>query len=103
MIFKINFESHFDLITTDSSSEALKLIEENSDSLDAVISDMRMPEMDGVELIRKAHQKFDGINYYILSGFNFDQEIEDAVDEKIVRQFFTKPFNQEEILQELSA
>lgn len=97
MIFKIHFEPHFEVLTTESGEDALDLIAKNSDTLDVVVSDMRMPGMSGVELIRKAHQEHRDILYYILSGFNYDKEIEAAVEENIVQKFFNKPFNADEI------
>jgi len=35
-----------------------------------VISDMRMPEMNGIEFITKAKNEFKNIAYFILTGYD---------------------------------
>jgi response regulator RpfG family c-di-GMP phosphodiesterase len=100
-IFEANFKHKFEVITAANPEEALKVLEEDRQKISAVISDMRMPGMNGVEFIRSARKQNDKIPYYILSGFNYNEEINQAINEKIVKRFFEKPFNVTEIEREL--
>jgi len=50
-----------------SGEEALKLLE--SRRMDLVITDLRMPNMDGIELIQRMRQRQEGLPVILLSGF----------------------------------
>lgn len=98
-LFKANFKSKFNVITSISPIEALSELDAHHDDIIVVISDMRMPIMNGIEFIKKAKEKYDDIYYYILTGFDYNDEIEDALTNNVIQKFFTKPFNTEEIEQ----
>jgi CheY-like chemotaxis protein len=102
MLFQKRFERHYRVFTSHNGYDALKKLEELGPDLDVVISDMRMPGMSGVELIEQASNKFAHIAYFILSGFSYSDEIDKAVKKGLVRKFFTKPFEVQEILQEIN-
>jgi response regulator RpfG family c-di-GMP phosphodiesterase len=96
-LFKINFQSKFSVLTAKSGDEGLALLEANHDEITVVISDMRMPKMNGIEFIRKAREKFSNICYFILTGYDYDDEIDKAIKSKMVLKYFTKPFEMNEI------
>ncbi len=96
-LFKVSFEDRYEVITSNSGEEGLKKLGEAHSKIIVVISDMRMPEMNGVEFIRKAQERFTNIGYFILTGYDYDDEIDKALKENVVHKFFTKPFKQEEI------
>lgn len=96
-LFKANFQSKFNIMTSLSPTEALEELENHHDEIIVVISDMRMPVMNGIEFIEKAKEKYDNIFYYILTGFDYNEEIENALNNNLIQKFFTKPFNTEEI------
>lgn len=97
-LFEINFKKKFKIITAESGLEGLKKLENHTDII-VVISDMRMPEMNGIEFIRKAREQYTGISYFILTGFDFNAEISKAIEEKIILEYFQKPFNMGKIEQ----
>ena len=68
-VFKANFNRKFEVITTLSPEEALNELDLHHDEIIVVISDMRMPDMNGVEFIKKAKAKYKNIFYYIISFF----------------------------------
>jgi response regulator RpfG family c-di-GMP phosphodiesterase len=95
-VLKHSFRNKFNIITAESGAEGLlKLAEHNN--ISAVISDMRMPKMNGLEFIRKAHESFPDKSYYILTGFEINEEISEAIKENLIQKHFNKPFNVEEI------
>jgi len=96
-IFRANFKNKFNVITSSSPKEALLKLEKHKDQIIVVISDMRMPVMNGVEFIVKARQIHDSIFYYILTGFDFNEEIEKALKENLIHKLFNKPFDVKEI------
>ncbi|WP_425970202.1 response regulator [Bacillus spizizenii] len=54
-----------------TGAEALRVIEETKPDL--VLMDLSMPEMDGIQAIKKAVQQFSGINIIVLTSYS-DQE-----------------------------
>ena len=101
-LFERSFSSVYKVITANSGEEGLKKLEESSQDIIMVISDMRMPVMDGLEFVRKAKEKFKNIAYYVLTAFNFSEEIDNAIAEKLIDNFFTKPFDIELIKAEVA-
>jgi DNA-binding NtrC family response regulator len=96
LLFKLNFDKNYDVITAESGITALKLLKEHLDT-DIVISDMKMPKMNGLEFIKKAKSKYPDIKFYILTGYDITDEIQEALDTKLVLKYFRKPFNFNEI------
>ncbi len=96
MLFEINFKEKYNVIGTDSPVEGLKILKNNPD-ISVVISDMRMPDMNGIQFIFKAKKKFPDICYFILTGYDITDEIASALDKKLINYYFKKPFNMKEI------
>ncbi len=96
-LFKVNFETKYSVYTAESGPKGLEELDLHGDEIIVVISDMRMPDMNGIEFIRKAREKYDNILYFILTGFDYNDEIDQALQEKVIHKFFTKPFDMAEI------
>ena len=75
--------------------EALDLIER--DHFDILITDVRMPEMSGIELLERVKSKFFGIEVLVITGFG---SIDSAVEamKKGAYEYITKPFNLDELI-----
>ena len=95
-LFEINFRKKYDVITAPSGFEGLEILDENK-SVSVVISDMRMPGMNGIEFINKAREKSNDLIYFILSGYDVTEEISDACKRGVIYKYFQKPFNMREI------
>jgi len=99
-LFELNFNKKYEVITAESGIGALKLLEKHLDTV-IVISDMKMPIMTGIEFIKKAKEKYANIKFYILTGYDITAEIIEALDSKLILKYFRKPFNFNEIDNEL--
>ncbi len=96
-LFKVIFEKKYQVVTAISGDEGLEILESDHNKIVAVFSDMRMPNMSGLEFIKKAREEYKHIGYFILSGYSLNNEIHEAVEDKLIRRFFTKPFDTDEI------
>ncbi|TCO07050.1 response regulator [Natronoflexus pectinivorans] len=96
LLFEMNFSKKFDVVTGQDAFAGLDLLDKNPD-IKVVISDMRMPEMNGLQFIDKAREKFSDKKYFILTGFDITPEIREALEKKIILKYFMKPFNMKEI------
>ena len=97
LLFRIAFEGKHEVLLANSPEEGLIKLEENSHRIKAVISDMHMPNMNGIQFIERAQEKLKEVPYYILSGFAYNESIDAALNEKKIQKFFTKPFDRIEI------
>ncbi|MGY5353708.1 response regulator [Wenyingzhuangia sp. IMCC45467] len=91
LLFEINFKELYTVITAKNGFEGLEVLDKNTDTL-IVISDMRMPGMDGIEFIKKAKAKYPDKKFYILTGFEIIEPIREALDTKLILEYFKKPF-----------
>lgn len=91
-LFAINFRNKFEVITSESPYEGIEILKSNS-HIGIVISDMKMPGMNGIEFIRQAREEFPNLVYFILTGFDITDEISSALNEGLISKYFRKPFN----------
>lgn len=77
---------------------ALELIERGR--FDVLITDIKMPEMNGMELLERVKQKCYGVEVLIITGFG---SIDSAVEamKKGAYEYITKPFNLDELIMKI--
>ncbi|MCF6240989.1 MAG: response regulator [Bacteroidales bacterium] len=90
-LFSMLFEKKFNILTASSGNEGLNILAKKN-NFSIVISDMKMPEMNGIEFIKKAREQYKNIRYFILTGFEITKEISEALKQKIICSYFKKPF-----------
>ncbi|MCB8964934.1 MAG: response regulator [Bacteroidales bacterium] len=95
-LFAINFQKKYNVLTALSGEEGLAVLEHNP-QINVVISDMRMPEMDGLEFVQRARRNYPNVVYFILTGYDISAEIAQAIRDKLINKYFSKPFNIVEI------
>jgi len=82
-------------IVAADGEEALELMDDYSDAVDAVITDLRMPNMNGHELIDVLCERYPSLPIIAASGAS-DSEAEEPV-EAGARKFLPKPFTAEKL------
>ena len=96
MLFKINFKKKYEVITAKDGYSGLEQLEKVA-GIQAVLSDMKMPGMNGIEFITKAKEKYADTKFFMLSGFETTPEIERALKTGLILKYFRKPFDKTEI------
>lgn len=87
--------SGFTVNATTQSLDALRLIAVSG--YDVVISDIHMPEMDGLELMAQIKSKHPGLPVVLITGYSVSEARKIAM-EKGADAFVAKPFHMKEIL-----
>jgi len=95
-LFEINFSDKYHVMIADNGFAGLEILDENPDVL-TVISDMKMPGMNGIEFIKKAKEKFPQKHFYIITGFDSSPEICEAIESQLILKQFRKPYDKNEI------
>jgi len=95
-LFIMNMSKKYNVITAENGPEGLEALA-NHPGIEVVVSDMKMPKMTGLEFIKQAKEKYPEINFFILTGFEITDEIENALKSGIILKYFRKPFSIAEI------
>jgi len=72
------------------------------EKIDLVISDFKMPEMDGTLFLKKVKEKYPHIIRIILSGFIDQKEIVQATCDGIAKSYLTKPWDNDKLKKQIS-
>lgn len=94
---RVFFDTDYEIYTAESGIEALKILE--NAEVDLVISDMRMPLMDGYELLSKIKEKYPSIIRIILSGYAEEASIFKAILHNAAKFYILKPWSNENLLE----
>ena len=82
--------------TAEDGDLGLSTIRAAQGNYDLVLSDIRMPAMDGIEMARRAAEEFPGLRILLMTGYA--EQRERAADiERIVIDVVSKPFSLNEI------
>lgn len=92
---KAVFRSTYQVKTTTDCQEALQIIRDNP--VNTIISDQRMPEMRGVDLLNQVKEISPNTMRLLLTGYSDIPSILDAINEGEVYRYITKPWGQDEI------
>jgi DNA-binding NtrC family response regulator len=86
----------YDVVYASGGAEALKLLGERS--IDVIIADQNMPEMQGSVLLSRVRQQFPDIVRMMLTGDARLETVMAAVNKGEIYRFFTKPCNESELI-----
>ncbi len=89
--------SQYQCFYVDSGRAALELLEEHP--IDVIVSDMKMPEMTGEELLREVSARYPETIRIVLSAFSEDELVMGAINEGHIWGFIHKPWNNNELAQ----
>ncbi|MCK5681506.1 response regulator, partial [bacterium] len=74
-----------------SGMEALEILAEQS--VQVIVSDMKMPEMNGLELLQEVARRHPNIIRLVLSGYSHTSTVLAAVNEGRIFRYITKPWS----------
>jgi DNA-binding NtrC family response regulator len=85
----------FDAFSVPSANKAIKAMK--NDHFDLLLIDVKMPERDGLYLMRKVKERWPGIPMVVMSGYPTPETITDGMKSGAAK-FIAKPFTPEELL-----
>jgi DNA-binding NtrC family response regulator len=95
----VSAQTPFNVLTATSGEEALGLL--RTRSVDVLVSDIDMPQMSGLELVRLASREFPSTLRILLTGAATMDRAVNAINEGEVVRFFAKPFDAETFIRAL--
>jgi len=85
------------ILTATSAAEGLELLALNA--VQVIVSDQRMPEMNGTEFLGRVKEMYPDTIRMVLSGYTDLKSITDAINRGAIYKFLTKPW-EDDLLRE---
>ncbi|MEM6254033.1 MAG: response regulator [Cyanobacteria bacterium P01_D01_bin.156] len=92
------FRREYQVLRAESGKQALEVLENNGE-VAVIISDQRMPEMNGTEFLSKTVPDFPDTVRIILTGFTDVEDLVQAINNGQVYRYITKPWEPEMLKQ----
>lgn len=87
--------SNYAVFFAESALDALNILSKNT--IDLIVSDLKMPEMGGYELLSKVMIMYPSTIRVILSGCSEEDLIFRAIKNNLARAYFLKPWEDEKL------
>jgi DNA-binding NtrC family response regulator len=84
----------YETLFANSGKEALEILQQSQ--VHVIVTDMRMPEMGGLELLRAVKEEYPHIIRMVLSGYTQVSTLLTAINQGEIFRFITKPWKLEE-------
>jgi len=95
--FKEIFGYDYEVIVANSGAEALEKFQEECNCIAIVITDFKMPEMNGIEMIQSIKEKYGNVPSLVISGYTGEEQIQEALEDKTLLDALSKPYSHEQV------
>jgi response regulator RpfG family c-di-GMP phosphodiesterase len=91
----------YQVLSCSSAAEALELLALHQ--VQVIISDQRMPEMNGTEFLSRVKEMYPDTVRIVLSGYTDLRSVTEAINRGAIYKFMTKPWQDDELKTEIAA
>ncbi|MFV9510115.1 response regulator [Tepidibacillus sp. LV47] len=84
-------DENYRCLFVDNAKEAFKLLDQ--EDISVIVTDMRMPEINGLDLLKKVKESHPHIIRIVLSGYTQLPQVLAAVNQGDIYKFITKPWD----------
>lgn len=88
---RLFFDSEYEVFFAESGEEGLRILA--TTSIDLVVSDMRMPQMNGHQFLRKVKAAYPSTTRIILSGYADEKTVMDTLIDGSSGMYLSKPWS----------
>lgn len=98
MLFSLKglLRREFDLHTAESGKEAMEIL--GRQEIHVVMTDQRMPEMTGVELVRRVKCQYPEAIRIVFTGYADIKSVVDAINRGGLYRYITKPWDPDDLI-----
>ncbi len=90
------FRRHFRVVTAGGGRRALEVF--RSERPELILSDQRMRDMTGIEMLKAVKEAEPGTIRMLITGYSDIEAVIQAVNEKLLDRYITKPWENQELL-----
>ena len=96
-LLKRTFRGKYNLLTATNGQEGLDIVKEHGDKIALIVSDQKMPVMEGTEFLQKVREIHPEIVKILLTGHVGTDILVAAINDCDLFQYILKPFEPEEL------
>jgi response regulator RpfG family c-di-GMP phosphodiesterase len=85
----------YQILRATSAADAVKLMEQHE--VDIIMTDQRMPEMTGVDMLKTVHSQFPEAIRILFTGYSDIRSVISAINQGHVYRYLSKPWQPEEL------
>lgn len=89
------FSREYQCLTASNGTDAIRLLEQHDVAI--IITDQRMPQMTGIELLKQTAPLRPHMVRILLTGYTDVEALVEAINSGLVYMYFTKPWNNEDL------
>ncbi len=93
---KALLSDHFNLVMTDSGQQCLDTLNTNKDKIAAILLDIKMPKMSGLDVLAEIKHKFPKLPVIMITGYNAVEPVA-ASAARGASAYIIKPFDGQDI------
>lgn len=87
----------YNVLLASNVEDALNIVEERGEEISLIVSDQKMPLMEGTEFFKKISDKYPDIIKILLTGYSNIDILVDSINECHLFQYVLKPFDPEQL------
>jgi len=95
ILFQATFERDYNIILADSAAKALEIMKEQE--IQVLVTDQRMPDMTGTELLEIVSRDYPEVRRFLLTAFTDFETVVEAVNKGHIHGYVNKPLQAEEV------
>lgn len=93
---RLFLDKDYQVFLAHNGNEALEILD--TENIDLIISDIKMPNMNGYELLKKVKEKYPKVLRVAFSGYTDNNKIIQALENNLAKLYLFKPWNNNTLL-----
>jgi signal transduction histidine kinase len=95
ILFQATFEKDYNIILAESAAAAIEILRKQE--VQVLVTDQRMPDMSGTELLEIVAAEYPDIRRFLLTAFNDIETVVEAVNKGHIHGYINKPLKADEV------
>ncbi len=95
--FRKSFENKYPIFIATNGSEAFDILNKNHKKIALIVSDQRMPDTDGITLLKQAKKAFPLIPRILVTAYSDYDVLVEAINKCVISHFIEKPWEVEKL------
>jgi signal transduction histidine kinase len=100
LLFQVTFKKEYHIILAESASKALEILKH--EDIQVLVTDQRMPDMTGTELLEIVAREYPEIRRYLLTAYTDFESVVEAVNKGRIHGYINKPIQAEEVIKSIN-
>lgn len=97
LLLQRTLRNKYTILLASSGEEALKIIDERGEDISLIVSDQKMPFMEGTDFFKRISENYPHIVKILLTGHSNVDILVEAINECHLFQYILKPFEPEQL------